>query len=140
MTPHSGRRLALREWVWWPKTALGWMGLAALGIGIGYWIYWANVGAPRSAFLSFVPTGEMGAPHPVRWMVERCAGDGGYFDTGITPGVLTASSVPHQSDVFAVRWTIHRATYAFVLNLNPSSSTLRPANTLATACVTSEGW
>lgn len=96
--------------------AIAWVAFYAVFILIGNQIDHRYFSQPniRNEFLNFVPTGETGAPHDMKWIVEHEAGDGGYYDTQYFPGTLNTTK---QADgTYKIDWNINGMDFQYQLS------------------------
>lgn len=115
------------------------------GIGAAVWLVvllaliWDATGNSfRQQFLAFIPAHEAGTPHTAKWLVETCAGDGGWVHTAALPGTLTTTAT--RPNIAVIRWRVNGTLYAFRLNETGAAPTLTPGNRAALLCETHLQW
>jgi len=91
----------------------------------------------RNDFLTFIPANEIGAPHTAKWLVETCAGDGGWATSSDLPGTLTATTVVQWVNA-NISWQLNGEDYAFRIHNTGHALLLTPTSSVTRTCVASD--
>lgn len=83
--------------------------------------------SPIDTFLNFIPANEVGAPTPMKCLIETDAGDAGYCSSSIIPGNITYK---REGSYYIIDWNINNLDYKF--KMSADGSELYPESDLAT--------